>query len=177
MLQGDLFEVEPAQPVDLVVARWVFSFLDRPEQAIDRLAGWLRPGGWLVIQDYDHSALGVWPRQPAVDRVIEGFRSAYRARGGDLWVAPKVPGWMRACGLEAIDTAPEVRSGPPGSAVWCWVEDFLAGHVDTVHRDGHLDDEDLRLFHRAWAGLRRDPGSLLVSPVQLTVCGRRGQRT
>ncbi len=173
VIEGDLFEVSPPHPVDVVVARWVFSFLPDPGAAVGRLAGWLRPGGHLVVQDYDHDALAVWPRHPAIDAVVEAFRAAYRGRGGDLWVAPKMPALLHAAGLDCVRTLPEVKSGPPGSAVWTWVEDFLFAHLSTVHAEGHLDQTQVDAFRSAWSTVRERPGSLLVSPVQLIVVGRR----
>jgi SAM-dependent methyltransferase len=172
VVEGDVLQTR-FEGLDLVVARWVFSFLEQPEGALEHLRSWLRPGGRLVIQDYDHDALGIWPQDPAVLRVIQAFRQAYAARGGDLWVAPKLPRMLLATGFEDLQTHPEVKSGGPDSAVWRWVEDFLLGHIDTVREDGHLTLVEQQAFVRAWHDARSTPGALLVSPVQLTVTARR----
>lgn len=167
----DLFDARFSD-LDTVVARWVFSFLPDPARAVAHLASWLAPGGRLIIQDYDHDGLAVWPRHDPIQVVIDAFRAAYAARGGDLWVAPKMSSVMVSEGLTTA-AHPEVMSGGPDSELWRWVEDFLRQHIGTVQQDGHLSAEEVQAFHQAWQDARSHPGVLLVSPIQLTVVGRR----
>jgi SAM-dependent methyltransferase len=55
----DLREDElPEAEFDLVHARLVLEHLTDRKQILDRLATTLRPGGWIVIEDYDWSAFG-----------------------------------------------------------------------------------------------------------------------
>jgi len=172
---GDLTTAGLGGPWDVIVARWVFSFLPNPAAAVDRLAGALKPGGALLIQDYDHDGVRMFPDPGgAIHRVIEGFRAAYRARGGDLWVGPKLPGLMRAAGLTVTPLAPEVKAGGPESAPWRWVERFLFEHIDTLITDGHLSEAERAAFEAAWAIRRADPDSVLVTPIQVTVTGVAG---
>jgi SAM-dependent methyltransferase len=169
---GDLRIVDLGGPYDAIVARWVLSFLPDPAAVVARLAGALGAGGLLAVHDYDHDALGVFPRRPAVQRVIEAFRAAYRDSGGDLWVAGRLPGAFRAAGLAEIEFVPHVRAGPPGSPVWRWVERFLHEHVHTVVASGHLTPGERAAFEADWAGLVADPEAVLFSPLQVTVLGR-----
>ena len=126
----------------------------------------------LAIHDYDHDALGVFPRHPAIVRVIEAYRAAYRARGGDLWVAARMPGALRRAGLVDVEVVPHVRAGSPGSPVWRWVERFLHEHIDTVVESGHLSPEGRVAFWEGWTEIERDPGAVLFTPLQVTVSGR-----
>ena len=167
---GDLTTAHLGGPWDVIVARWVFSFLPEPAAAVARLAGALKPGGALVIQDYDHDGVRVFPDPDgAIHRVIEGFRAAYRARGGDLWVGPKLPGMMRTEGLTVAPLAPEVKAGSPESLPWRWVERFLFEHIDTLIADGHLSEAERRAFEAAWAAAKDNPAAVLVTPIQIIV--------
>ena len=49
----------PQGEFDLVHARLVLEHLTDRRQILDRLAATLRPGGWIVIEDYDWSCFGV----------------------------------------------------------------------------------------------------------------------
>jgi SAM-dependent methyltransferase len=169
---GDLLEVDLGGPWDLVVARWVFSFLPDPARALERLWRATRAGGAVVVQDYDHDGLGVWPKQAAIERVVEAFRAAYRARGGDLWIGAKLPQILAALGARA-ELHPVVRAGHVDDPVWQWVERFLFEHVDTVVTDGHLAASERDDFARAWQRVRATPGAVLFSPIQVTVIARR----
>jgi SAM-dependent methyltransferase len=48
----------PQAAFDLVHARLVLEHLSDRTQILQRLAGTLRPGGWIVIEDFDWSAFG-----------------------------------------------------------------------------------------------------------------------
>lgn len=170
---GDLYDADLGGPWDMLVARWVFSFLPDPARALARLWQAVKPGGYVVLQDYDHDALGVWPKDPAVDRVIEAFRAAYRAHGGDLWVGARLPQWFAELGSPA-EVYPHVRAGHAGDPVWLWVERFLFGHIETVVAAGHLAEDEQAEFVRAWRRLRERPGALLFTPLQVTLVARRG---
>jgi SAM-dependent methyltransferase len=170
---GDLYHADLGGPWDLVVARWVFSFLPDPARALERLWQATRAGGAVVVQDYDHDGLGVWPQHAAIDRVIEAFRAAYRARGGDLWIGAKLPQHFAALGARA-ELYPAIRAGAVDAPVWQWVERFLFDHVDTVVAGGHLTPGQRDELAAAWQRVRREPGAVLFSPIQVTVVARRG---
>lgn len=172
VVEGDLLSAPLGGPYRLIVARWVFSFLPDPAAVIERLAPALGPGGRLVIQDYDHDGVGVWPRHPAIVRAIEAYRAAYAAAGGDMWIAAKLPQILLRLGWEVKTLTPDVRCGLPGSAPWVWAKRFLHEHLDTLVEGGHLSAEERLQFEVAWAEREQVPGALLVSPVQLTIVAK-----
>jgi SAM-dependent methyltransferase len=173
--QGDLMTFAPAEQFDLIVARWVFCFLPDPTSAIARLASWLAPGGRLVIQDYNHDGIRLFPDRPAVVRCIEGFRAAWKAAGLDLWIGPRLPGLLRAARLDDVQITPHVKAGPPGSDPWRWVERFLHEHIDTIVDEGHLTTEEREAFQQAWDAAAADHVSVLFTPIQVTVSAGRAK--
>ena len=65
----DLREDElPQDEFDLVHARLVLEHLTDRRQILDRLVATLRPGGWIVIEDYDWSCYGFEGEEPGVRR-------------------------------------------------------------------------------------------------------------
>jgi SAM-dependent methyltransferase len=170
--QGDVNRIDLAGPWDLIVLRWVFSFLPDPRATLARVWAATRPGGYVVIQDYDHDGFAIWPHDPAIERVIEAFRAAYRASGGDLWVGPKLPQWFAELGARP-SVKSEVRADYVDGDVWRWVERFLLEHVDNVVLQGQLTPAEREAFLAAWHRARHTPGALLVSPIQITSIARR----
>jgi SAM-dependent methyltransferase len=172
VFEGDLMTTELGGPYDLVVARWVFSFLPDVAGALARLRASLAPGGLLAIQDYDHDAVRLEPACRHFDGLIEAFREAYRRGGGDLWVALRLPALMRAAGLEVELIDPRLMAGGPDSEVFHWVERFLHEHLETVIEAGLIGASGAAAFRAAFQAARAQPETLLVSPIQMLVLGR-----
>jgi 2-polyprenyl-3-methyl-5-hydroxy-6-metoxy-1,4-benzoquinol methylase len=65
----------PLGEFDLVHARLVLEHLSDRRHILDRLAATLRPGGWIIIEDYELScfSLGDEPHFEATVRAIVGF--------------------------------------------------------------------------------------------------------
>ena len=66
----------PQNEFDLVHARLVLEHLADRRQILDRLAATLRPGGWILIEDYDWSCFGFEGETPGfgdIADVILGF--------------------------------------------------------------------------------------------------------
>jgi len=149
VISGTLESVRFEVAFDLVVARWVLWFLPDVAGAVARMASWLRPGGALVLQDYVHDGLHLYPEHPAVLRAIEAHRTRIRTAGGDLWVAGRLPQVLTEAGLEVEAFLPEVKAGPPGSPEHVWVERFLSEHLDGVVAEGFLEADEAEAFRRA----------------------------
>ncbi|HEX6491897.1 MAG TPA: methyltransferase domain-containing protein [Candidatus Dormibacteraeota bacterium] len=105
----------PDGTFDLVHARHVLGHLPDQVGALRRLAAALRPGGWMVIEDFDFGwvELGDWPCDPPelgplVARVWAGALEAMRAGSYDGGWARRLPSAVRAAGLEGV--AGEVRA-------------------------------------------------------------------
>lgn len=79
----------PQSEFDLVHSRLVLEHLSDRTQILDRLAAALRPGGWIVIEDYDWSNFAFADDDPAITKVADailtfmqqaGFESDYGHR-------------------------------------------------------------------------------------------------
>ena len=114
--RGDVREIE-LEPgaYDFIFMRWVISFLPEPGALVQRLANSLAPGGCLAIQDYNHEGLSLFPESPGFVAVVQATRDYLASKGGDLWVAARLPGYLRAAGLELADYTPNVLCGGPAS--------------------------------------------------------------
>jgi len=171
--QGDVFELEGEERFDLVVARWVISFLPTPERAVARLVPLLEPGGHLLIQDYDYDAIRVAPEEPAVRRLFEVTPEAYVRRGGDAWIATRLPEIYARLGLELVEVRPFCKAGPPSSPVFRWAERFFLHYVQRLVDDDLLTAEEGEASRRGWARARETPGTVFFSPLVVNVVGRR----
>ncbi|MEM1176805.1 MAG: methyltransferase domain-containing protein [Acidobacteriota bacterium] len=171
--QGDVFELELDDRFDLIVCRWVLSFLHQPKRAVERMAAHLKPGGVLVIQDYNYDGLRVTPGDPALDRLFEVVPEAYAQNGGDAWVATHLPRLFAELALELEAVEPHCLAGDHESPVFGWVETFFRNHIPTLVKDGLLSDDEAARALEAWTAVHDVPGTVLFSPLVVNVIGRK----
>jgi ubiquinone/menaquinone biosynthesis C-methylase UbiE len=103
----DLVE-PPGGPCDLVTVRLVLMHLPDPVAALRQLFGWLRPGGALLVQEYDLRSLDMWPPISHWQEVIRVVSGTVEALGGDVRCGVKLPLHFTAAGLgepEGIDVS------------------------------------------------------------------------
>ncbi|MBL1082432.1 methyltransferase domain-containing protein [Streptomyces actinomycinicus] len=133
---------------DLVHARFVLMHLPQRRRLITRLAGWLNPGGWLVLGD----ALEVpnpLDASSAYRRTMDAMWQALRSTiGTDTSSVPAYPHFLREEGLHDVGAelfAPPLVAGSPlvrfWSETWSRMRPALeeTGLVDAAAVDEALD--------------------------------------
>ena len=95
----------PGQAFDLIHARLVLVHLPERAAVVTALAGALRPGGWLVVEDADPAlqplaCVDEWgPDEVLANRIRAGFRVLLAERGADLAFGRTLPRLLRGVGL------------------------------------------------------------------------------
>ena len=158
---------------DCIFSRWVFSFLGDLDPVLAKLRRALKPGGVLVIQDYNHEGVSVFPESAGFEAAIRATRAFYRGAGGDPWVAARLPGPLRRSGFELEEIRPHVRAGNGESPVFRWLDAFFPTFVRTYAEAGLMSEEEVESFDEEWAALARNPDALLFSPMIVDVIARR----
>ncbi|OJY44997.1 methyltransferase domain-containing protein [Pseudonocardia sp. 73-21] len=98
-------DAPPGDGFDLVHARLVLLHVPEREKALRRMAAALRPGGWLLVEDYDISLQTMicpdahGPDQLLANKVKDGFRSLLSERGVDAEFGRRLPRLLRQVGL------------------------------------------------------------------------------
>jgi SAM-dependent methyltransferase len=166
-----------ADAYDLVHCRWVLMHLDDPGAAVRRMAGALRPGGWLLVEEVDGRCMA------AIDgahSLAVGFNAATQNRmralhdGGiiDVYLGASLPTLLAEAGLE--DVAQEgvtriERGGTPWSLyfqkTWRLVDDGLV-------EKGVLSEPDVAATRQAY----EDPTFQYRDLILDAVWGRRPLR-
>ncbi len=163
----------PEGAFDLVHSRLVLLHLAEREKALDRMVAALKPGGWLVDEEFDASSIlpnsAVDAREVLLKTLI-GTRRVMEDRGADdRRFARQLFGRLRAHGL--VDVAAEGslsmwHSGSPGVSL-------LRANFEQLHSTmieaGYITEEE---FDQDLARLD-DPSFMMPSPIMWTACGRR----
>ena len=154
---------------DLVHARLVVEHLADPRSAVANMAAALRPGGLLVVEDYDWSAFGGDPPDELIERTVAGV-IAFMAKGGfDPLYGRRVVSDVAAAGLEDVHGEGRqlvVDEVHPGFAFFRLSFEALKGGAIAA---GTIEPGDADAFAErlATGGLR------VITPVVVAGYGRR----
>jgi SAM-dependent methyltransferase len=95
----------PGEAFDLIHARLVLVHIPARTSVIATLAGALRPGGWLVVEDADPALQPLacvderGPDEVLANRIRAGFRVLLAERGADLAFGRTLPRLLRDSGM------------------------------------------------------------------------------
>jgi len=168
----------PPGEFDVVHARLVLSWLPARDAVLSRLARALKPGGWLVIEDFDtllHRCLDPLNDDERIfDKVAGAFGQALGRRGVDTTWPRTLPHRLASAGLTNIGAAGHLtifHGGSPAAQLWIANIDQVgdgiiqAGLITTAERDTFrrlLDDPafvgNYPLLITAWGNKPNPPG-------------------
>jgi hypothetical protein len=158
----------------------VLQWIERPGEAVTRMAAATRPGGRVVILDYSHADL-VWQPEPpaAVRRFYDAFLSWRAANGWDNRLADGLPRLLESAGLEDVTSRVEdevaVRGEPGfGDALALWRR-AMESMGPTIVEAGALSAGELAealVTHGSWC----EDAARVQRMVLRAVDGRRDPR-
>jgi SAM-dependent methyltransferase len=141
----------PAGGFDLIHARLVLTHVPGRDRALRNLFGALRPGGWLVVEDFDTSLItgaclnAVSPDERRANHIRRGFLELLAARGVDLEYGRKLPALLRRQGLTDVAadayfpmTQPGVRLLEQANTIQVAAHLVAAGHATEHEIAEHL---------------------------------------
>jgi ubiquinone/menaquinone biosynthesis C-methylase UbiE len=164
----------PEEAFDLIHARLVLLHVPTAAAALDRMVTALRPGGWLVIEDFDPTFIDrSFPTTEPADAVVA---TAFRALGELLVARGAGLAWGRslyqrflALGLARVGMEGHLTVRPGGSVgAQLDAANFIQTR-DAVVGAGRLTAEDLDRM----LALLEDPACAFASPTMFTAWGRR----
>lgn len=140
----------PGGAFDLVHARLVLVHVPDRDEALRRMVRALRPGGVLLVEDFDVAAQPyacLDPQRPdehRANRIRAAFVSMLAQRGVDLEYGRKLPRLLRAACLVDVGADASFPVAHPGGpaleiANVRQVRGGLTAHVDAEEIDAHLD--------------------------------------
>jgi SAM-dependent methyltransferase len=154
----------PEGEFDLVYARLVAEHLG--SEAVQAMARCLRPGGLLVLEDYDWS---VDMRDDFFQRVQDTALSFMEKAGFDPYFGRRLLAEMAAAGIERAAAEGRVRVIRGGTPETAFFRLSLLALRESLLEAGTITEEEVE---RALAQLD-DPAEVLLSPVMVAAWGWR----
>ncbi len=170
VIEGDLHELssllggDAEGAFDVVYTRWVPCFLRDPATVIEQAARALKPGGRIAVQDYwGYEIMRMVPRSQAFEQIAAAAGASINETG-DTGVMGKMPGMMRAAGLEVEHFAPISKAARPGDAIWDWPAIFWPNFVPRLVESGRITQATADEFADDWRRATDNPDAVMMLP-------------
>ena len=178
--RADVFAMPFAAAFDVVTAARVLQWLARPADAVAAMARVTRPGGVVLVLDYDHEAIRWTPSPPPSMRTFYAAFLAWRAEAGfDNAIARRLPSLLEGVGAAAVSVVHQPETTTRADAdfaqragIWA---DAAATRGHQLVADGFLSEAERQRAeteYRAWIAAEAQSMTLHLDAVQ----GRIGQR-
>jgi len=172
---GDLLgDVWPQGIADFIWCRWVLAFVSDPAAIVAKMAGALKPGGALMIQEYsDYRTWQLAPPAPEMDRFVDAVVATWRASGGEPDIGLELPRLLPMNGfaiehVEAIQFA--IR---PRDFMWQWPARFIAVNASRQVELGSMTRPEAEAVVRVLEERSRDSGAVMLTPTVLQIIARK----
>lgn len=163
----------PSGAFDLIHARLVLVHLPSRDDVLARLAGALKPGGWLVIQDFDsslpHCLDPVTDSERAFVKVGQALITALHLRKADTTYPRTLPHRLERAGLAEVGASGHVVVYRGASAEAALQQANLDQVGQSLVDAGLITDGDLATARRLLA----DPAFIANHPLLITAWGRK----
>lgn len=173
--KGDVtsLKLEP-ESFDFVFSRWLYSFLQKPEDAAAEARKVLRPGGRLVVMDYlNYLAAGVFPGSKELNSVFEAYLKEVGKHYGSYNVGGVLPAILADMGFEIESLMPINRIARPGEPVWRWVEMFNEISVPKLTKKRIWSAKQRKDFEAEWDAAKEKPGTFFFSPPMIGIVAEK----
>ena len=164
----------PDVQADGAWARWVFAFVTRPRDLLERVAAALKPGGVLVLHEYcDYGTWRLAPRSPDHEEFVRLVMETWREAGGEPDIALALPSWLRELGFEIRGLRPILEVVPASSFVWQWPRAFIEVGLERLVELQRLSAERARELWHSFLDRETRPETLMLTPTVLEIIAVR----
>lgn len=160
----------PDSEFDLVHARLLLEHLPDRTQILPRMAAALRPGGVMVVEDYDWTGFGFLGADVDFAPVTAAVLGFMADAGFDQTYGRRVTGDLESCGLVDVHGEGRARIIDPDHPGAAFFRLSFVSLKDAVVGAGRLTQEAADEAE-GWLSL---PGVRVLTPLMVAAVGRRG---
>lgn len=153
-----------------VWSRWVYAFVKKPRQLVERAAAMLAPGGTMVLLEYvDYRAWRLSPRHEAFEAFVGEVMASWRDSGGEPDVGVDLPRWLADAGLEVREARPITELARPGDYLWQWPRAFVDVGLDRLVELGRVTPARAAEMRGAFDAVEAHPAGFTLTPTVLEI--------
>jgi len=166
----------PSLVADGAWSRWIYAFVRRPHELLEKVARVLRPGGAMVLHEYcDYRGWRLSPERPEFAGFVEEVIASWREHGGEPDIGLVLPRWLTELGFEVRELRVCVEAPRRGDFFWEWPHAFVDVGLRRLVDLGRLTEERAEAVQRAFSESQSAPGAFqLTPPVLEIIASKRG---
>lgn len=166
VVAGDVMSGDPVPgaPFDVVFARLLLCHMTDPAGAVRRLAALARPGGRLVLLDYDMSRMAIRPEHPAFDRGCEMLTECFRRTGKDADAGLRLAAYMAAAELPEPDGCDIAPCFGRAAEIGHRLDSVLASLSPAIRALGIADPAEVETVRAEIRAVIATGGHLMLAP-------------
>ena len=174
VLQGDATATGlPRATFDLVHERLVLMMTPHTERVVAEMVALTRPGGVVVLQDFDVVSLVCEPPHPAWLPLLNTYHRVYQARGLDGYLGRRLSKLLREAGLVEVQAKVHAQVSHAGEFGQMLFLEIIEGLRDHIIADGLYTLDDLTALVEALRKHLNTPGTFVVQPLLFQVWGHK----
>lgn len=136
---------------DLVHERLVMINVSARDAFLSEMLSLLRPGGTVLLEDFDNVSYLCQPSHPSWDVLLNAFLTVFHAGGGDGFIGRRLPELLRTAGIQNVQVKVSISTPMLGD----YRRTHLISLIDSVH------DKVIAMKLLDWTELRRHRDALL----------------
>jgi SAM-dependent methyltransferase len=160
---------------DLVHERLVLINVPEREALLAEMLSLLRPGGTLAVENNDNVSWLCHPEHPSWKILRDAFFTAFHANGGDLFVGRRLPGLLRAAGVQDVQVKVHVDLVKPGSHRRTHLFSLLDSLHDKIIALGLLSEQELASHREALRCHLENSDTVIIDKLHVQAWGRKAR--
>jgi ubiquinone/menaquinone biosynthesis C-methylase UbiE len=166
--------VYPENSLDAAYSRWVFSWLERPEDVISKIAKTIKSGGVFALTEYfNWHSLQMIPENKYFERIRLAAFHSWNQMSSEINIAQKLPEILHDNGFDIELIEPVPALGKTHSLIWRWVTGFLLIYSDKLIQMGLLQQSEADDYARELPKIEQNPVSFIFGPQMVNIIARK----
>ena len=133
----------------------------------------VRPGGTIVLQEYDAASYVCYPEHPSWNVLLGIFNDTFHAAGGNEYIGRSLASLLRSAGAENVETRANAGFPKVGEYQRTHLLSLITSMRDRVLAAGRIGEVELRAHMDALCDHLSDPATTLIDKLIVQAWGRK----
>ena len=130
--------------LDGIYCRWALAWIPNPKEILNKLRGFLRPGGRMVIHEYYYwTSHRTEPERPGLKKAIDAVLQSFNDTDSEIDVGKHLHQWFYDMDMSIISHRLMPKLATPSSSIWKWPKTFYESYFPRLIEMGYLSNKDI----------------------------------